>query len=322
VSDQQPPSSPGWVPPGQSQPPPPPWTPPPGQQPPTYNPTGGGTSIPPPPPAYGQPGQQPGQPGWNAPTSQQPAWQSQPPSGPQGPWQSQPPMPPGGAKSKTPLILAGVGVLIVLAIIAAVVLSGGDDDKEATPTTTTLSTTTASTDDTTTTTEEEVTTTTTGSGELEVPEPISGFQVFEASSGEFALTFPEDWTSDEDATISGTTTLLTATAPVVDGFSVNLNLLKVPGATDGEFDFSDFPQTQTDALAGETGFSDVSHEELTIGGKDAFVISYTIESAGNRADGYQYYVPGSEEIYLLTVTVPEGGDRTVADQIGESLRVA
>lgn len=321
MSDQQPPSSPGWVPPGQSQPPPAPWTPPPGQQPPTYNPSGGGTSIPPPPPAYQPPGQQQG---WNAPTSQQPAWQSQPPPGGPAPWQSQPPT--GGGKSKTPLILAGVGVLIVLAIIAGVVLSGGDDDKEkdvATDTTAVETTTTTEDDVTTTTEEEDVTTTTEGSsGELEVPEPAPGFQVFEDSAGEYALTFPDDWSVDENATISGTTTLLTATAPVVDGFSVNLNLLTVPGATDGEFDFDDFGQTQSDALADAPGFENVSFENLTIGDKDSFVVSYTIEQAGNRADGYQFYVPGSEDIYILTVTVPEGGDRTVADEIGQSLRVA
>jgi hypothetical protein len=309
------------VPPGQSQPPPAPWTPPPGQQPPAYNPSGGGTSIPPPPPAY-QPPAQPGQPGWNAPTSQQPAWQSQPPSGPQGPWQSGPP--PGGAKSKTPLILAGLGALLVIAIIAGVIISGGgDDDKDATSTSTTADVTTTTEDDVTTTTEDEdVTTTTTGSGDLEVPEPGPGFQVFEDSTGEYALTFPDDWSVDENATISGTTTLLTATAPVVDGFSVNLNLLTVPGATDGEFDFDDFGQTQSDALADAEGFESVSFEDLTIGGKDSFVVSYTIEQTGNRADGYQFYVPGSEDIYILTVTVPEGGDRAVADQIGESLRVA
>jgi hypothetical protein len=310
------------VPPGQSQPPPPPWTPPPGQQPPTYNPpSGGGTSIPPPPPAYQPPGQQPGQPGWNAPTSQQPAWQSQPPPGQQAPWQSGPP--PGGTKSKTPLILAGVGALLVIAIIAGVIISGGgdDDDKDATSTSTTADVTTTTEDDVTTTTEEETTTTTEGSGELEVPEPAAGFQVFEDSAGEYALTFPDDWTVDENATIQGTTTKLTATAPVVDGFSVNLNLLTVAGATDGEFDFPNFGQTQSDALADATGFSDVSHEDISIGGKDSFVVSYTIEQGGNRADGYQFYVPGSEDIYILTVTVPEGGDRTVADQIGESLRV-
>jgi hypothetical protein len=234
-------------------------------------------------------------------------------------------MPPGGGKSKTPLILAGVGVLVVLAIIAGVILSSGgdDDDKDATSTSTTADVTTTTEDDVTTTTEEEVTTTTEGSsGELEVPEPIDGFQVFEDSAGEYALTFPDDWTIDENATIQGTTTKLTATAPVVDGFSVNLNLLTVPGATDGEFDFEGFGQTQSDALADAEGFSDVSHEDLTIGGKDSFVVSYTIEQAGNRADGYQFYVPGSEDIYILTVTVPEGGDRTVADQIGQSLRVA
>jgi hypothetical protein len=231
-------------------------------------------------------------------------------------------MPPGGAKSKTPLILAGVGVLLVLAIIAGVIISGGgDDDKDVATDTTAVETTTTEGEDPTTTTTEEPTTTTTGSGELEVPEPVAGFQVFEDSTGEYALTFPDDWTVDENATIQGTTTLLTATAPMVDGFSVNLNLLTVPGATDGEFDFDGFGQIQSDALADADGFESVSHEDLTIGGKEAFVVSYTIEQGGNRADGYQFYVPGSEDIYILTVTVPEGGDRTVADNIGQSLRV-
>jgi hypothetical protein len=311
------------VPPGQSQPPPAPWTPPPGQQPPTYSPTGGGTSIPPPPPAYGQ---QPGQPGWSGPTSQQPAWQSQPPGGPQGPWQSQPPPGAGGPKSKTPLILAGVGVLIVIAIIAAVLLSGGDDDKKdvASGSTTAPSSSTTAEETTTTTTEEETTTTTESgsSGVLEAPEPISGYQLYEDPAGEFAVTFPEDWTVGENSDVGGATTVLIASAPMVEGFSVNLNMLTVDGATDGEFDFDGFPQIQSDALANADGFENVSHEELTIGDKDGFVIQYTIDQAGSRADGYQFYVPGSDLIYILTVTVPEGGDRTVADNIGQSLRVA
>jgi hypothetical protein len=236
-------------------------------------------------------------------------------------------MGPGGPKSKTPLILAGVGVLIVLAIIVAVVLAGGgDDDKEAATTTTAgVSSSTTAGDDVTTTTEEEITTTTEGgsSGDLEVPDPIAGFQVFESTSGEFALTFPDDWTVEENATVGTTSTLLTATAPADDsGFFVNLNLLTVPGATDGVFDFEGFGQIQSDALSNAEGFESVSFEDLTIGGKDAFVVSYTIEQGGSRADGYQFYVPGTSDIYILTVTVPEGGDRTVADDIGTSLRVA
>jgi hypothetical protein len=208
---------------------------------------------------------------------------------------------------------------------AFIAMSGGDDDKdkkEASSSSSSVSTSTTSEEDPTTTEEEDPTTTSTtlSSGELEVPEPIAGYQLYEDPAGEFALTFPDDWEVTDGSQAGLASASLVVIGPAVGGFSANLNLLTSPGADDGELPIDG--QTQADTLSKTAQFENVVAEDISIGDKDGFVITFTYDDgSGTRYDGFQYYVGGESDIYILTVAMPEGADRTEADNIGESIRV-
>jgi hypothetical protein len=213
----------------------------------------------------------------------------------------------------------------VIALLGAFLIMGGDDDKKEASNTTTSSETTTTTEEevtTTTTEEEEPTTTTTegSSGELETPEAVAGFQLYEDPAGEFAVTFPDDWTVSDGSDVGLASASLVAIGPSVGGFATNLNLLTSPGANDGEMPIDG--ESQSAALSGEAAFTNLASEDITIGDREGFVLTFVYADGGTRYDGYQYYVGGESDIYILTVALPEGGDRSIADNIGESLRVA
>ena len=46
-----------------------------------------------------------------------------------------------------------------------------------------------------------------------LPEPIDGYQVYEADSGEYALTFPDDWTVGDASSISADAMLVGEVEP-------------------------------------------------------------------------------------------------------------
>jgi hypothetical protein len=212
--------------------------------------------------------------------------------------------------------------VIVLALIGVfIATSGGDDDKENEASSSSSASTATTLEEDPTTTEEEDATTTTEvpSGELELPEPISGYQLYEDPAGEYALTFPDDWEPTDGSGAGLSSASLVVIGPSVDGFASNLNLLTTPGANDGELPIDS--QTQADTLSDAPAFENVVAEDITIGDKDGFVITFTYNDGTTRYEGYQYYAGGESDVYILTVALPDGADRTVADNIGESLRV-
>jgi hypothetical protein len=225
-----------------------------------------------------------------------------------------------------------LAVLLALVVTVAASCSEEDDPIEATETTEE----TESTEETSESTES-----TDASSDVEVPEGFTEVQ------GEgVSLAVPEDWEgvdlSEEDfeevfeeaaeanpemadalegqaAQLAAEGAVLFAINPEVDSFADNVNVVEAPGSVPSVSALEAQAQDIVDSFGGEL----VGTEEVELPAGEALRVEYTLDlnaSDGTplTAQGVQHYVLGEDGAYVMTVTLSEEGDPTVADDIAET----
>jgi hypothetical protein len=237
---------------------------------------------------------------------------------------------------RTPRSLRYLGLLLAFIVPVAGACSDEDDPIETTDTT-------ESTDDTTESTEvtEDTTDTTDEESDAEVPE---GFAEVQGEGVHLAA--PEDWQavdlSEEDfeqvfedaaeanpelaealegqaAQLAAEGAVLFAINPTMASFADNVNVVEVPGAVPSVSEL----EGQADTIVESFGGDLVGSEMVELPAGEALRVEYTLDL--NAADGtpvtaqgFQYYVLGDDNAYVVTVTLAEDSDPSIADDIAET----
>ncbi len=116
--------------------------------------------------------------------------------------------------------------------------------------------------------------------------------------------------------------VLFAIDPSQESFADNVNVVEVPGAVPSVSELEGQAETIVDSFGGEL----VGTETVQLPAGEALRVEYTLDlnaADGTRttAQGFQYYVLGEENAYVLTVTLAEDSDPSIADDIAETFAI-